>query len=72
MTAKSVLEGKWVLQDLGELIDWASMKFKPSKSRSLILKKGKVQDRKIMIGGDIIQQTWRNQSKAWASGLETP
>ncbi|CAC5417464.1 unnamed protein product [Mytilus coruscus] len=54
ITAKSVLEGKWMLQDLGELIDWARMKFKPSKSRSLILKKGKVQDRKIRIGGDII------------------
>ncbi|CAC5369161.1 unnamed protein product [Mytilus coruscus] len=54
ITVKSVLEGKWMLQDLGELIDWARMKFKPSKSRSLILKKGKVQDRKITIGGDII------------------
>ncbi|VDI44671.1 Hypothetical predicted protein [Mytilus galloprovincialis] len=53
-TAKSVLEGKGMLQDLGELIDWARMKFKPSKSRSLILKKGKVQDRNIRIGGDII------------------
>ncbi|CAC5417475.1 unnamed protein product [Mytilus coruscus] len=54
ITAKSVLEGKLMLQDLGELIDWARIKFKLSRSRGLILKKGKVQDRKIRIGGDII------------------
>ena len=42
ITAKSVLEGKWMLQDLKELIDWARMTFKPSKSKSLILQKGKI------------------------------
>ncbi|VDI39843.1 Hypothetical predicted protein [Mytilus galloprovincialis] len=42
ITSKSVFGGKWMLQDLGELIDWARTKFKPSKSRSLILKKGKL------------------------------
>ena len=54
ITAKSVLEGKWMLQDLKELIDWARMKFKPSKSRSLILQKGKNQNRKIRIGEEEI------------------
>ena len=54
ITAKSVLEGKWMLQDLKELIDWARMKFKPSKSRSLILQKGKIQNRKIRIGEEEI------------------
>ena len=39
---------------MGELIDWARMKFNPSKLRSRILKKGNVQNRKIRIGGDII------------------
>lgn len=49
ITAKSVLQGDLILQDLGELIDWARMKFKPAKSTRQILKKKKVQDSKIRI-----------------------
>ena len=41
ITAKSVLEDKWMLQDLGDIVHRARMKFKPSKSRSLILKERK-------------------------------
>ncbi|XP_063431308.1 uncharacterized protein LOC134713974 [Mytilus trossulus] len=61
ITAKSVLEGKWMLQDLVELINLA--KCKPSKSRSLKLKKGKVQDRKIRIGGEIVPTITERQVK---------
>ncbi|XP_052256427.1 uncharacterized protein LOC127861786 [Dreissena polymorpha] len=44
ITAKSYVEGRWMLQDIGELIEWARMKFKPQKSRSIVLRKGKIQE----------------------------
>ena len=42
IATKSVVEGRWALQELTEVITWARMKFKPSKSRSLAIVKGKV------------------------------
>ncbi|XP_053391239.1 uncharacterized protein LOC128554051 [Mercenaria mercenaria] len=55
ITAKSVPEGRWMLEDLGRLISWSRMKFKPAKSRSLVLKKGKVQDRfRFRVNGELI------------------
>jgi hypothetical protein len=43
ITAKSVTEGRWMLEDLQKMINWARMEFKPAKSRSLVLRRGKVQ-----------------------------
>ena len=44
-----------MLEDLERLISWSRMKFKPTKSRSLVLKKGKVQDRfHFRINGELI------------------
>lgn len=45
ITAKSVPEGRWILEDLVELTEWARMGFKPEKSRSLVLRKGRIQNR---------------------------
>ncbi|KAK0153168.1 hypothetical protein N1851_005139 [Merluccius polli] len=45
ITAKSVPEERWILEDLVELTDWTRMEFKPAKSRSLVLRRGRVQDR---------------------------
>lgn len=43
---------RWLLQGLERLISWARMSFKPAKSRSLVLKKGKVADRfRFALGG---------------------
>lgn len=42
LSTKSVVEGRWSLNELGEVINWARMRFKPSKSRSLVIVKGKV------------------------------
>ncbi|XP_052218246.1 uncharacterized protein LOC127835860 [Dreissena polymorpha] len=47
ITAKSYVEERWMLQDIGELIEWARMKFKPQKSRSMVLRKGKIQESAI-------------------------
>lgn len=55
ITAKSVPEGRWILEYLIELTKLARMEFKPAKSRSLVLKKGRVQDRFCFkIGENII------------------
>lgn len=35
---------RWLLQGLEQLITWARMSFKPAKSRSLVLRKGRVAD----------------------------
>ena len=45
ITAKSVPEERWILEYLVKLTDLARMEFKPAKSRSLILRRGRVQDR---------------------------
>ncbi|XP_076080058.1 uncharacterized protein LOC143050834 [Mytilus galloprovincialis] len=54
VTAKTVIEGRWSLEELERMIKWARMKFKPSKSRSLIVRKGKVQDETFELAGEKI------------------
>ena len=35
---------RWILRSLEKLVSWARMKFKPKKSRSLVIKKGKAEE----------------------------
>lgn len=42
VTTSSVPGSRWIFQGFERLISWARMSFKPAKSRSLVLKKGKV------------------------------
>lgn len=44
VTTTSVPGCRWLLQGLERLMSWARMSFKPAKSRSLVLKKGKEAD----------------------------
>ncbi|XP_052260998.1 uncharacterized protein LOC127865149 [Dreissena polymorpha] len=44
ITAKSYVKGRWMVKDIGELMEWARMKFKPQKSRSMVLRKGQIQE----------------------------
>lgn len=44
VTATSVTGCHWLLQGLERLMTWARMAFKPAKSRSLVLRKGRVED----------------------------
>ena len=39
------VQARWVLTALYDTVNWARMKFKPNKSRSLVIKKGKVTKR---------------------------
>ncbi|XP_052223903.1 uncharacterized protein LOC127839559 [Dreissena polymorpha] len=42
ITTTTHVQARWVLTALQDTVTWARMKFKPKKSRSLIIKKGKV------------------------------
>ena len=44
-TTESMPGSRWILQGLEKLIGLARMRFRPGKSRSLVLRKGKVMDR---------------------------
>lgn len=45
VTTESVSGGRWILKGFERLMGWASMSFKPTKSRSLVLKRGKEADK---------------------------
>lgn len=45
VTTMAVPGARWILQGLERLVAWACMSFKLAKSRSLVLKKGKVRDK---------------------------
>ncbi|KAK0155383.1 hypothetical protein N1851_002288 [Merluccius polli] len=65
ITAKSVPKGRWILEDLVELTDWARMEFKPAKSRSLVLRRGRVQNRFCLkIRADIISMVQEKPVKS--------
>lgn len=45
VTTTSVTGCQWLLQGLERIITWARMMFKPAKSRSLVLRKGRVENK---------------------------
>ncbi|KAK2918194.1 hypothetical protein Q8A73_004940 [Channa argus] len=48
---------KWILQGLVKLIFWARMSFKPKKSRSMVLKRGKIVDKFCFSVDDVLIPT---------------
>lgn len=55
LSTKSVVEARWTLEELEEIITWAGMLFKPGKSRSMVIKKGKVDNSyKFKVNGQVI------------------
>ena len=42
ITTTSVIGARWLLKGIENLISWARMSFNARKSRSLVLKKGKI------------------------------
>ncbi|XP_061101211.1 uncharacterized protein LOC133130563 [Conger conger] len=45
VTTESVPGCRWILKGLVKLVEWARMHFKPAKSRYMVLKKGRVEDK---------------------------
>ena len=55
VTTTSVMGSRWILRSLEKLIAWARMKFKPTKSRSFVMKKGRTADKfRFSIAGTMI------------------
>ena len=49
---RTIQQGRWTLDELAEIFTWARMKFKPAKSRSLVIKNGKPKKVIFKINGD--------------------
>jgi len=55
VTTETHIQARWVLAALNETATWARMRFKPGKSRSLVVRKGKVTSQfKLCIQGEEI------------------
>ena len=59
----SVIGTRWVLGGLEKMTRWARLRFKPQKSRSLTIVKGKVHDQRFTIGGELIPTIQENPIK---------
>ncbi|TWW59866.1 hypothetical protein D4764_06G0013960 [Takifugu flavidus] len=75
VTTTSVPGCRWISQGLERLILWARMSFKPTKSRSMVLKKGKVVDKfRFSISGtaipSITEQPVKSLEKLFDSSLK--
>lgn len=54
---------RWILKRLEELATWGRLTFKPTKSRSLIINKGKVSQRTFQMQGETIPSITQNPIK---------
>lgn len=63
ITAKSFPEGRWILENLFKIIAGARMEFKPSQSRSLVLRDVCVQENSSPL-------SVRDPLSAWENAIE--
>ena len=56
MTARSIVECRWMIEDLEKLVSWARMEINPAKSRTLVLEKGRVLNSNIEVAFQAEQQ----------------
>ena len=71
LTTEIYVQARWLLSALEETATWARMKFKPTKSRSLIIKKCKQTDKFILkLQGKDILSIPDNQVKSLENGLK--
>ena len=62
VTTSSVISCKWIVRGLEKLIVWARMRFKPGKSSSLVLQKGKIKSTaRFTIAGEFTPTVIRQQ-----------
>lgn len=61
VTTETYIQARWILKALDETVQWASMRFKPVKSRCLVLRKGNVTDKfKLVIQNEKIPSLANN------------
>jgi hypothetical protein len=53
-STKTIIEARWTLKEIEDIINYARMKIKPTKSRNHVLKKGKIYDQKFQAGDEVI------------------
>ena len=64
ITTKSHIQARWVLNALDEVVTWARMKFKPKKSRCMIMRKGRiVTNINLLVQGEAIPSIKDNPIK---------
>ncbi|XP_066271283.1 uncharacterized protein [Branchiostoma lanceolatum] len=64
VTTVSHIEARWMLAELDLMATWARMKFKPKKSRCMVIKKGKITSRfKLEVQGEPIPSIEGNPIK---------
>ncbi|KAG7510622.1 hypothetical protein JOB18_026614 [Solea senegalensis] len=64
VTTTTHVEVRWVLTILDHMATWARMKFKPKKSRSMLIRNGKLTNRfKLHVQGEVIPSTEENSIK---------
>ena len=64
ITTKSHIQARWVLKALDEVVTWARMKFKPRKSRCMVIKKGRLASHvTLMVQGEEIPSIIENPIK---------
>ena len=64
VTTETHIQARWILRALEDTVAWARMKFKPVKSRSLVIRKGAVTDKfKLTIQGVEIPTITNNPIK---------
>jgi hypothetical protein len=55
VTTETHIQARWTLRALEDVVGWARMKFKPKKSRYLVIRKGQVTERfKLAVQGEEI------------------
>ena len=70
ITTQTHVQARWVLSALESTTSWARMKFKPKKSRSLIIKKAsQPRSSTSRYREKTFHLSWIVQSSAWASGM---
>ncbi|XP_030008310.1 uncharacterized protein LOC115431800 [Sphaeramia orbicularis] len=64
VTTTTHVEARWVLTVLDRMATWARMKFKPKKSRCMVIRKGKVTNRVTLhVQGEVIPSIRENPIK---------
>lgn len=55
ITTSTHVQARWILKALDDMATWARMKFKPKKSRSTVIRSGKVTGKfQLQVQGEVI------------------
>ncbi|CAC5424243.1 unnamed protein product [Mytilus coruscus] len=71
VTTITVIKGRWTLEELGGMISWATMKFKPNTSRSFVVRKGKVRDNTLELAREKIPTVRDEPVKSFGKKFDT-